>query len=250
MSNKLEIHHLIILDRSGSMGSVKEQTITGFNEIVEQIHEDSEEYESEQTHYVSLVLFNGKVETPIWREFAEDVEKLTEASYVPNGSTAMNDAIGISISRIKEELQNELDNKEAKVFVTIITDGIENASKDFTRQDSTNLVKELEEIDESPWMFNFIGANMDAQKEAGSRQMTNSMAYLANVTGAAGAFKKAARATASYSQGLSHNMSRQDIAMSVQDIYNEDIDSSDESTPEPITDTSETETPDFGEKVE
>jgi len=175
MADRVQVHHLIILDKSGSMHSIRGAVISGFNEIIEQIEEDSVKHSDTQEHYISLVLFNGSVEFSVWQEYIESVDKLSEASYIPNGSTALNDAIGASLNRMKNELGSDLDNGNVKVQVTVISDGYENASQEFTKEASDNLVKTLDKDD--PWMFTYIGANQDAKKEAASRGFVNSMNF-------------------------------------------------------------------------
>lgn len=157
--NLIEI--VAILDRSGSMSSLVGDTIGGYNTLInEQKKEDGEAN-------VTLALFDDKYDLIYDNVNINDVVELTEAVYVPRGMTAMYDAIGRTIDLVGKRL-SETDESErpSKVVVTIITDGYENSSSDYTKSQ----IKEMIELQESTynWEFMFLAANMDAIEEGAS----------------------------------------------------------------------------------
>jgi hypothetical protein len=156
-------YYQIILDRSGSMESCRSETIDGFNEQVQMI-KDLESRFPEQEVRVSLTLFNQLVNHPVRMQSARHVEELTSASYRPGGMTALYDAIGEAVMALKANVEDEVRNDQASVVVVIITDGYENSSRLFSNQAIRSLIRELE--DTGKWTFSFLGAGIDAAKEA------------------------------------------------------------------------------------
>ena len=125
---KTKIYNLIILDESGSMQSIKSETINGFNETIKTIKAAQKEHEN-QEHFVTLVTFNGAACKTIYDKVSADkIKKINAFGYRPNCSTPLYDAIGLSVTNLKHYLINKT---EYTVLVTIITDGEENASKEF-----------------------------------------------------------------------------------------------------------------------
>ena len=169
------IYNLIIMDESGSMQSIKPQIISGFNETVQTIKLAKEKY-PEQNHLVSLVFFNGG-ETRIVHNCAEvkSVKELKDKDYKPNCDTPLYDAMGFSINKLKEKV-----NPEDKVMVTILTDGMENASKEYNQQTIKSLVEELKS---QGWVFAFMGANQDVEKVAFSLSIQNHILFEASTQG-------------------------------------------------------------------
>ena len=135
-----------ILDRSGSMSIILDQTIKGFNSFVEsQINENGT---------MSLYLFDYEF-LPVYEDLhINEVTPLNRQTYVPRGSTALLDAIGETIKRVKEEPGDE-------IVIVILTDGIENSSCQYNSND----IKIL--IENSKWTFMYLGANQDSILEAG-----------------------------------------------------------------------------------
>ena len=149
----------IILDRSGSMGSTRQQTVDGFNEYVNGLRADG------ATDYaLSLVQFDcygGSNEPALTVNYIDkalaDVPTLTLDSYQPRGTTPLYDAIGECVRRV--------DPKGRPVTVVIITDGMENASREFTQQTIKALIADKET---QGWKFVFIGADIDSFAVAGA----------------------------------------------------------------------------------
>jgi len=151
---------VFILDKSGSMGGLENDTIGGFNSFLE----SQKEGEGEVT--VTTVLFSNNHTLLHDRLPIAAISPLTRKEYYVGGSTALLDAIGHTVNKIVN-VQNSLnDNYKAQtVMVVIVTDGEENASREF----SSSKVKSLiESKKEEGWQFVFLGANIDAV-ETGSR---------------------------------------------------------------------------------
>jgi Mg-chelatase subunit ChlD len=170
MEKKHQVHHLIILDESGSMESIKKSTISGFNELV-QTAKGAEEKFSDQEHFVTLVTFNGMgnkilhVVEPVVNLSAIDVN-----SYNPNASTPLFDAMAFAINKLKQLLHTENYN----VLVTILTDGEENASREYRANDIRTMV---EDLSTKGWTFTYIGTDHDVTKMADSLSIKNKMVY-------------------------------------------------------------------------
>jgi len=154
MNNKLtEI--VFILDRSGSMAGLEDDTIGGFNAFVEK--QKKEEGEA----LLSAVLFSDGSEVIYDRVDIQKVEPMTERQYRVGGCTALLDAIGGAVHHIKNvhKYAREEDRPGRTVFV-ITTDGMENASREYSYAEVQRLVKHEQE--KHGWEFLFLGANMDA----------------------------------------------------------------------------------------
>jgi len=171
MEKKHQVHNLIILDESGSMESIKELIISGFNELVQTIHGIEQQY-PEQEHFISFVTFNGMGQKVIhFREPVARLGNIDGTKYQPNSMTPLYDAMGDSINRLKQELEKESDYN---VLVTILTDGEENASKEYS---GTAIKKLVEEMKHLGWTFTYIGADHDVEKFAIDISITNVMAF-------------------------------------------------------------------------
>ena len=157
MKKKTEI--IVVLDRSGSMDSIKAQTIEGFNTFLQ--HQKSLEEEA----VISIVKFDHEFEVICLRKNISEVGYLTEESYQPRGTTALLDAIGKTINETKDRITSTISGKtKTKVVFVIITDGHENSSNLYDRSQIFKLIRDFEKKEN--WQFVFIGANQDAIEEA------------------------------------------------------------------------------------
>lgn len=146
---------VFILDKSGSMQSIKNDAIGGFNSFVE------EQMKLEGETKVSLVLFNHNVQA------STNVLKLTEQTYQPSGMTALLDAIGTGIDELENRLSGtHADEQPENVIFAIMTDGHENMSKEYTVEVIKNKIENLQK--EKDYQFIFLGANIDAVSTAKS----------------------------------------------------------------------------------
>ena len=169
---KAQIYNLIILDRSGSMESIKKEAIDGYNETLGTIKAAQLKYLDTQEHFISLAAFCGCGVDMIYDKVpAKDAEKLTADKYDPCCSTPLYDAIGSTCKQLKKHIK---DDPNANVVVTIITDGCENSSQEW----SGKAVKELiENLKEEGWMFSFIGSEYNAKELAMQISITNTIQW-------------------------------------------------------------------------
>ena len=165
---KAKIYNLIVLDRSGSMETIKKEAIDGYNETLGTIKASQLKFIDTQEHFVSLAAFcNCGVDMIYDKVPAKDAEKLTKAKYEPCCGTPLYDAIGQTVKQLKSFIK---DDPAANVVVTIITDGCENSSVEW----SGAAVKQLiENLKEDGWMFSFIGSEYDAKELAMKISITN-----------------------------------------------------------------------------
>ena len=173
---KTRIFNLIIIDESGSMQSIKKAAIDSVNETIQSISVAAEKYE-DQEHIVSLVTFHDDVKTVYECVPVKDVEELTAETYQPKCCTALYDAMGMSLNALRSKVA-EAD----KVLVTVVTDGYENASKEYSGKAIKALVDELKA---KGWVFAYIGANQDVEAVAATISITNVMKFEATPLGTA-----------------------------------------------------------------
>lgn len=181
MKNK-KTYYLMILDRSGSMQDCVQETINGFNEQIQMIRDLQLRF-PEQEFQISLTTFNHELEHPFEMTNVNYVKELSLHSYIPSGSTALLDAIGDAVSRLKASAMDEISRDEATAVVVILTDGHENASREFTHQQIGDLIKELEKT--GSWSFSYLGATIDAVEVAEKMNISrrNSVVYKKSETG-------------------------------------------------------------------
>lgn len=169
-----KVYNLIILDESGSMSSIKRATISGFNEVVQTIKGIEKKF-PEQQHFISLVSFNGLgIKTLLDKQPAAGLTLIDEKTYQPDSMTPLYDAIALSILKLKIDVAG-IEN--ANVLVTILTDGEENASKEFSHAQVNSIISEQKNLG---WTFTYIGANHDVEKVAHSISITNTMVFEAD----------------------------------------------------------------------
>lgn len=195
-----ETEIVVVLDRSGSMGSIGKATVDGFNEFL------NEQKNSEGDGFLTLVQFDDRYEKHYEALHLDKVNELILGeSFVPRGSTALLDAIGKTI----EELETDRD-----VVFVIITDGYENASKVYKKEAISKMIETMTE--EKGWKFLFLGANQDAIKEGGSIGISgaNSMTYSSDSKGAAAAFASVTSNLKSYRSSKFGAMNLDDVDFS------------------------------------
>lgn len=146
---------VFILDRSGSMGGLESDTVGGYNSML-----DKQKNENGDVR-VTTVLFDDRYELIHDRIDIGEIKPITQKEYFVRGCTALLDAIGNTINRISATQQNLSEEKKAeKVLFVIITDGLENASKEFSSRQIRDMITLQKE--KNGWEFLFLGANMDA----------------------------------------------------------------------------------------
>ncbi len=162
MNKKNNITELVfIIDKSGSMSGLENDTIGGFNSMLEKHRKE------QGSCNISTVFFADRSEVVHNRENIAKVEPLTRNNYVPGGCTALLDALGDAINHtIKIQKKLADDQKASNVVFVIITDGQENASKHFSVQEIKRQISFEQE--KYGWEFIFLGANIDAVNTAAS----------------------------------------------------------------------------------
>lgn len=204
MENKHKVHNLIILDESGSMESIKKTIIQGFNEIVQTVKGIEKQY-PEQEHFISLITFNGMgLKTLHFADPVNKLEMIDDSRYQPDANTPLFDAVGFSCAKLRNILGNSTDYN---VLVTILTDGEENASMEY----SGALVKSLiEELTNNNWTFTYIGTDHDVEKFAVSISIENAISFSKNDDGIKAMIMKESKARANYSQNIREKKNTKD----------------------------------------
>lgn len=170
---KNKIFNLIILDKSGSMSSIEEAAIAGFNETLGGIQSAQKQFADTKQHFVSLLPFCAcSMEYVYDCSPAESVKKLTHREYQPCCCTPLYDAMGHGINDMLRKTQ---DDKDASVIVTVITDGMENASHEYSGAAIKALVDKMR--DQYGWNFAYIGTNQDVESVAAKLSITNTMYF-------------------------------------------------------------------------
>ena len=169
---KKRVFNLIILDESGSMNSIRSEAITSVNETFQTIRSAQRKYE-DQEQYVSFVSFNSdKIKTVYDCVPVNDVKDLTDRDYLPDCCTPLYDAMGQSLTNLMRKV-----NDEDNVLVTIITDGYENSSSEYSGKAIRQLVSSLKG---KGWVIVYIGAEHDVEKVAAELDIDNSLIFSRN----------------------------------------------------------------------
>ena len=181
----------VILDRSGSMGSVQQETVKGFNRFAKEQPKDSS---------ISLWQFDMPEDKPDISQTFKDVPasevKLRSSQYAPRGLTPLLDAVGEVVSRIKGK---------GEQIVLIITDGAENASREWTLKRVRDLIEAKRK---KGWQFVFMGAGIDAYGEASSYGISavNTYAYDSTPTSTNAAWSNVSSGTHAYLRGVTNTI--------------------------------------------
>ena len=179
-NNELEI--VFLLDRSGSMAGAVEDTIGGFNDYIKK-------QKNNKNTYVTTILFDDQYEVLHDRLSIEKVSKLTDKEYYVRGTTALLDAIGKTIVKMDKVA------KDKKCIFIITTDGLENASIEFSKRDINKLIK-----NHNNWEFMYIGADIDSYAEGRSLGISdkNIANYKKDKKGISKLYSSVGKATAMY----------------------------------------------------
>ena len=179
------IYNLIILDESGSMQNIEEQAVSGLNETFQTISNAQKDH-PEQRHFISFVTFNSVAIREVMDRMPVDFcKKLEWTDYRPNGCTPLFDAMGQSVTELKRYV-----TEKDVVLVTVITDGYENASKQYRGSDIKKLVSDLKE---EGWVFAYIGTNQDVDAVADEIGVRSRMNYEYSDLGAQAMFETESR---------------------------------------------------------
>lgn len=189
-SDRLKVYNLIILDKSGSMGSIADAAISGFNETIGGIRSAQQQFRDTQEHYVSLFVFCDCDKHYIYENVpVNEVKTLTSKEYQPCCCTPLYDAMGISLNQLLHKIQTD---KNATAAVTVITDGMENASHEYSGASIKALVDKLKE--QEGWNFAYIGTNQDVDAVAADLSISNTMYFNDDKEGMAKAWENERKA--------------------------------------------------------
>lgn len=168
-------HITVILDRSGSMQSIKSDIIGGFNTFLKQ----QKEVPGKAT--LTLVQFDTGNPYEVVHNYKplQEIPELNDKTFVPRGGTPLLDCLGRGINDLSEHI-NKLtnDQKPDKVFFIIITDGQENSSREFKKSDIVKLIDEKKNKDN--WEFLFLSADLDAIGDARLYGINQTNVYVFN----------------------------------------------------------------------
>lgn len=198
------VHNLIVLDESGSMQSIYQPALTGVNETLQTIRESQKEHK-DQTHFVSLIAFDSGHYNQIYCNApAEKAIDITQEQYRPGGCTPLYDAMGRSINELRPNVV-----EGDVVLVTVITDGYENASREYNGKAIKSLVEAMKK---EGWVFTYIGANQDVEAVATSMSIDNRLAFDADDESTGAMFEHERRSRKRFFSKLSRNMPMCDLS--------------------------------------
>jgi hypothetical protein len=194
---KHQVHNLIILDESGSMNSIKKTILNGFNELINSVKSIEKEF-PEQEHYISIISFNSKNENNVihFNEPVSKIETIDDKNYNPESSTPLFDAMGFSILKLKNFLS---DKNNYSVLVTILTDGEENASREYSL---TSIKRIIEELKSENWTFTYIGTDHDIDKTTMDLNIKNKIRFDKNGRGIKNMFEIETNSRIKYSLAI------------------------------------------------
>ncbi len=172
-----------VLDMSGSMGMIKDVAINSYNEQLQKLKEETGDIE---TKVITTVFNNFPVKMDgVGVIPLEEVQELSHLTYIPNGMTALYDAIGFTINKVLQEYKD--DNDDTAVLFVVITDGQENDSKEFHQKNVKKMTEDLEKTDR--WTFTYMGANVNPIETAVrdmAYQVSNTLSWNADDAGVRG----------------------------------------------------------------
>lgn len=166
---KTQVFNVIILDRSGSMQCIRQAAVEGFNETLAGIKKAQEQFAETQDHYVSLVTFCSCETKHVFDKTpVADAHPLKLEEFQPCCCTPLYDAMGFTLTAMRKHVQKI---EDSVVVVTIITDGMENASHEYNGRTIKELVERLRG---EGWTFTYMGANQDSVEVAMHLSIRNS----------------------------------------------------------------------------
>ena len=165
---KTQVFNVIILDKSGSMESIRQAAIDGFNETLSGIKKAQEKFADTQEHFVTLLTFCSCERKYVFDKIpVSETRSLRIEDYEPCCCTPLYDAMGFTLTAMRNQVK---DIEDSVVVVTIITDGLENASKEYT---GTAVKQLVEKLKGEGWTFTYMGANQDSVEIAFNLSIRN-----------------------------------------------------------------------------
>lgn len=192
--SKPTTHVLMVTDMSGSMTSLAEDVRGGFNTYVDDLRKDKD-----GKYRLTVTLFDNQFESLCVAAKLADVPRLTEENYRPRAMTALLDAVGKTVGEFESRVPALADGD--KVLVVVQTDGQENASTEFSRDQIAKLIKDREAT--GRWTFMYLGAGVAAWAQAGGMGFSAATTLrAANTSGATrSSYSGLTQASIAYSKG-------------------------------------------------
>lgn len=188
-----ETYNLIILDESGSMTDVRDQTVSGCNETLNSIRIMAKK-QPDIKQYVSIFCFDTTNSRYIFRNApVEETRDLTTDDYAPCSCTPLYDAVGYTVT----QLRSLIADSGAVAVVTIITDGYENASR---RWNHSSVVELIAGLKKKGWVFTFIGANIDVEQTASGLGIDSYFKFEQSDEGMSAMFERERRSRSAYNR--------------------------------------------------
>ena len=175
------VFNLIVVDESGSMCVIEKQALAGLNETIQTVKKVQDAHPDMEQHITIMTFDSGHKRYIYDNVLAKDATRLSKKDYNPGGATPLYDAVGIAISRL-----NAITTDDDHVLMTIITDGEENCSTEY----SLNMIKTLiEKLKKHNWTFSFIGTdNLDVESMAKEMNIDNHLTFTEDAEGTAEMF--------------------------------------------------------------
>ena len=201
---KAHIYNLIIVDESGSMSHLREVTLSGINETIGTIRNAQKEFAQTQVHTLTLVTFDTDSNRPAVRTMIDNqpianVKKFRD--YMPNGCTPLYDAMGQSLTRLHTLIKGDVD---ASAVVTVLTDGLENASREWNAQ---SLRKLIEQLKQEGWSFSYMGSAHDVKEVTDLLSIENVVEFSHDQLGAGNTWGRERSSRRAYYQKMSDTYS-------------------------------------------
>ena len=211
---KARIYNLIIVDESGSMSHLRESTLSGINETIGTIHSAQEEFAATQTHTLTLVTFDSGSNRPDVRTMIDNqpISEVKEfKDYMPNGCTPLYDAMGQSLTHLHDRIK---DDKDATAVVTVLTDGLENASREW---DAAGLRRLIEQLKSEGWSFAYMGSAHNVKEVTDLLSIENVVEFSHNNLGAGNAWGRERSSRRAYYEKM-NRMYEEDRSMSREEM--------------------------------
>ena len=161
IENKTQVFDLIVLDMSGSMSLIQPYVVVGFNDLIDGLRSVNQQFSATQEHYLTLYVFNEMLQKYVYKNIPIDrASYITMNDYIPDHRTPLYDAMGTTIS----DMITKTDTlSEYSVMVTIITDGLENASQYYSEDTISKMIKLLSD---KGWSFSYFGTDREVLRQA------------------------------------------------------------------------------------
>lgn len=188
-SEKTKVYNVIIMDRSGSMWGIRRPAIQGYNEVLGGVKAAAGKYAQTQEQHITLVLFDStSIDEVYWNADPSQAAILTEETYVPGACTPLYDAMGRTLTKLERELKEDGNHS---VIVTVITDGYENDSHEYSLASIKALVEHLKD---EGWSFAYMGTDHDVHGVSVSLSITNVVKFEKTEAETVETFRKERRA--------------------------------------------------------